>query len=137
MYVRSCDSHGLVFIVFHLYKGKFKGYNKSNIALSVDDLVDLLKSVDHDKIVKSNEIISDFALEALLDRNFTHQKRPNVKDDTKHDDIFKVVEEQNGSSNCVRWMDEKGKIGHEDDIGTENIIPMGSESDPNFWNGSD
>lgn len=126
--------------MFCLYKGKFKGYNKSNIALSVDDLVDLLKSVDHDKIVKSNDIISDSALEALLDRNFNHQKRPNEKDDIKHDDIFKVVEEQNGSSSRVGWKDEIGmasKTSHENDIGTENITPMGSESDPNFWNGSD
>ena len=79
--------------------GKFKGYNKGDTQLTLDDLVELLKSVDHDKVVKSQKIISDSALEALLDRNFTSENGlKSVGGDSdsvgEHAEVFKVIEEQ-------------------------------------------
>ena len=67
--------------------------------MTLDDLVELLKSVDHDKVVKSHEIISDSALEALLDRNFTSEnglKSVGVDSDgvDEHAEVFKVIEEE-------------------------------------------
>ena len=77
--------------------GKFKGYNRGDTQLTLDDLVELLKSVDHDKVVKSQKIISDSALEALLDRNFTSENGlKSVGGDSvgEHTEVFKVIEEQ-------------------------------------------
>ena len=81
--------------------GKFKGYNRGDTQLTLDDLVELLKSVDHDKVVKSQKIISDSALEALLDRNFTSENGlKSVGGDSdsdsvgEHAEVFKVIEEQ-------------------------------------------
>ena len=54
-----------------LFAGKFKGLS-SQCDLSIDDLIDLLHSVDHEKVVNNQAaVISDEALAALLDRTMT------------------------------------------------------------------
>jgi len=65
-------------VVIHLlsillvFAGKFKGLS-SQCDLSIDDLIDLLHSVDHEKVVNNQAaVISDKALAALLDRTMTN-----------------------------------------------------------------
>ena len=71
---------------------KFKGNRASN-ALSIEELTDLLRSVDHDKVVKTNDIISDEALEALLERDFAVNPVNDSVNDTVHNKVFKIVKE--------------------------------------------
>jgi ATP-dependent DNA helicase len=86
---RACGKRKLEKMVIH--KGKFKGNQASTDTLSINDLAELLRSVDHDKVVKSNEIISDEALEALMERNFTGPTH------STHEEIFKIIETQSTS----------------------------------------
>ena len=82
----------------------------------MDDLVELLKSVDHDKIVSSQDILSDSALEALLDRNFTHEAKttgvnselPQVLEQ-KHSEFFHVFDDQ-GGNNQMNGVNTNGEI---------------------------
>ena len=80
--------------------GKFKGKVSDN-EISLDDLSELLHSVDHDKFVNSDgKVISDKALSALLDRSFAKKREEsNVPDTTKEGEsdgqagVYKVLEE--------------------------------------------
>lgn len=77
--------------------GKFKGGEgrDSHSTLSVEDLTELLESVDHDKVVNSEDIISDAALTALLDRSMLSNERDDSgAPSVDHDDVFKVVIEE-------------------------------------------
>ena len=89
--------------------GKFKGVS-SDYELSIDDLVDLLHSVDHEKIVDSeNAVISDGALAALLDRTLQGDKA--TEEDAEgslkgagsiaHSGVFKIIAERDSSGKLV------------------------------------
>ena len=78
--------------------GKFKGYSREDQQLSLEDLTSLLHSVDHESIVDSHDaIISDKALEALLDRSPGAMKEGEGKGASEHGGIFKVIAEQDSS----------------------------------------
>ena len=101
----------LLSIIIILFIGKFKGLS-SQCDISVDDLIDLLHSVDHDKVVNNQDaVISDKALAALLDRTMNNeQEGPSIKDAsiteqavTNHyQDNFKVIAERDGRGNLIR-----------------------------------
>uniref|UniRef100_A0A1X7TQS9 Proliferation-associated SNF2-like protein n=1 Tax=Amphimedon queenslandica TaxID=400682 RepID=A0A1X7TQS9_AMPQE len=78
-----------------IHKGKFKGgKDGQSSAFTVEELVELLESVDHDKVVSSNDIISDTALAALLDRSMltgSSGKSGTATVGPDHDSIFKVI----------------------------------------------
>lgn len=100
--------------------GKFKGYgtNREDEQLSVDDLVGLLQSVDHEKVVSSSDaVISNEALVALLDRSFSN-KNPKVDssakpNEEKHVEIFKVLEERDEHGNILCSMEGDPEIVHQ------------------------
>lgn len=75
--------------------GKFKGgKDGQSSAFTVEELVELLESVDHDKVVSSDDIISDTALAALLDRSMLTGSSGMSDSATvgpDHDSIFKVI----------------------------------------------
>ena len=82
----------------------------SDYELSIDDLVDLLHSVDHEKIVDSeNAVISDGALAALLDRTLQGDKA--TEEDAEgtlkgagsiaHSGVFKIIAERDSSGKLV------------------------------------
>lgn len=81
----------------------------SDYELSIDDLVDLLHSVDHEKVVDSeNAVISDEALAALLDRTLqgnraTEEGEDNVKGagSTAHSGVFKIIAERDSSGKLI------------------------------------
>ena len=94
--------------------GKFKG-SITDSDVSLDDLVDLLQSVEHDKVVNSKDaVISDEALRALLNRNLSNNDNDDGKvarsleesvgDGPKHSDVFKVIEERDSSGNIRKCM---------------------------------
>ena len=96
-----------------LFVGKFKG-KANEIDLSLDDLVELLHSVDHHKVVNSRDaVISDEQLEALLDRTLTSQEKKNKKKSTKSSSpsaagdqsLFRVIEERDVKGNITREGD--------------------------------
>ena len=102
--------------VLILLVGKFKG-KASEIDLSLDDLVELLHSVDHHKVVDSgNAVITDQQLEALLDRTLTSQENKTSDKGTEctksslpvADDqsIFRVIEERDAKGNVIRDGDD-------------------------------
>ena len=114
--------------------GKFKGNtNDSACDLSLEDLSDLLNSVDHDRVVgRDGQVISDDALAALLDRTAT--KRPvnecpdqgsddnGDEGETNHSGVFKVLED---IGNVVCNKEEVAKSESNDDIvklQNENMI---------------
>ncbi len=98
---------------------KFKGYNsKADTAISLDDLMDLLQSVDHDKVVNTQQILSDSALEAILDRNFASKEtnnqvitenliKPAVNGVDKHCEYFEVVEQLGDSENTLKGINSE------------------------------
>ena len=88
--------------------GKFKGVSSKFNDLSIDDLIDLLHSVDHERVVSSNSaVISDKALEALLDRSLQNDKEVNKKDQdivstsSEHSSVFKVIAERDSHGNVT------------------------------------
>jgi hypothetical protein len=99
-----------------LYVGKFKG-KANEIDLSLDDLVELLQSVDHHKVVDSRDaVISDEQLEALLDRTLTSQEK-KIKNESSSKNsthssapgdqsLFKVIEERDTKGNVMREGDD-------------------------------
>lgn len=83
--------------------GKFKGLSNDS-DLSIEDLVDLLDSVDHDKVVNSGDaVISDGALSALLDRdlNLDRSSKTKKKQKSGHSDLFKVIAERDANGNLI------------------------------------
>ena len=102
--------------------GKFKGLsNKYDI--SIDDLVDLLHSVDHEKVVNQDAVISDNALAALLDRTLTNEDDKtgeNRMEDVdphmtmgNHGDLFKVIAERDCQGKLICPGDEDKDSGQE------------------------
>lgn len=88
----------------------------------MDDLVDLLNSVDHEKVVNSGDaVISDEALEALLDRSMhghipeSDSKEKEDGDTSKsvsstaaaHTELFKVIAERDSSGNLIGGEDSE------------------------------
>ena len=107
----------MIFIIA-LNLDKFKGYNcKTDAALSLDDLMDLLNSVDHENVISTQQVLSDSALEALLDRNFatstsTKRKSDEIMKDqiTRHCEFFKVVEEQQDCNNTLQVVNSENAV---------------------------
>ena len=84
--------------------GKFKG-KANDLDISLDDLVELLQSVDHHKVVDSRDaVMSDEQLEALLDRTLTSREKDQKKSDQKSNErnLFKVIEERDTKGNVTR-----------------------------------
>lgn len=77
----------------------------SDYELSIDDLVDLLHSVDHEKVVDSEDaVISDEALAALLNRTLQSDKIKEKDEDSlksTHLGIFKVIAERDSSGKLI------------------------------------
>ena len=107
-----CVYHQLI-----CYTGRFKGYSKADQNLTMEDLKELLKSVDHEHVVDSSDIISDEALKALLDRSFSSSSSLAVKGEKKagnsdngvcssdhgaHSNLFVVLEEKCDSGNLLK-----------------------------------
>ena len=93
-----------------MYVGKFKGATSDN-DLSLDDLSELLHSVDHDKVVNSDgQIISDEALAALLDR--TVRTKPVTVSPDQGSDTSKVAGEGTSHSGVFKVLEEIGNVVH-------------------------
>ena len=93
-----------------VFLGKFKGYSGEDQQLSLEDLASLLHSVDHEKVVESSDaIISDEALEALLDRSIQTGREggegggegKGERGGRQHEGVFKVIDEQDSSGNTL------------------------------------
>ena len=100
-----------MYVYIPILVGKFKGYSAEEQQLSLEDLMDLLHSVDHERVVGgSDAVISDGALAALLDRSFTSKKvgaaatRAEAKTN-RHEEVFKVLEERDIHGNVLRSVD--------------------------------
>lgn len=100
------------------HAGKFKGFSSNN-DLSIEDLVDLLHSVDHDKVVSSSDaVISDKALAALLDRTMSGSKQDlssaGATEEAKkkmtvgHSSVFRVIAERDSHGNLINGEDGDG-----------------------------
>ena len=103
-----------IHVPFHyLTSGKFKG-KANDFDLSLDDLVELLHSVDHHKVVDSRDaVISDEQLEALLDRTLTSQEKDKDKEPStssclpeEGQNLFRVIEERDAKGNVIRGGDD-------------------------------
>ena len=85
--------------------GKFKGYSGEDQQLSLEDLISLLQSVDHEREVDSSDaIISDKALEALLDRSVSQPgegEREGERQSKEIEGVFKVIHEQDSSGKTL------------------------------------
>ena len=93
-----------------IHVGKFKGATSDN-DLSLDDLSELLHSVDHDKVVNSDgQIISDEALAALLDR--TVRTKPVTVSPDQGSDTSKVAGEGTSHSGVFKVLEEIGNVVH-------------------------
>ena len=80
--------------------------------------MDLLKSVDHDNVVNTQQILSDSALEAILDRNFAskdtisngvataNQSKLVVNGVDNHYE-FEVVEQLRDSENTLKGINSE------------------------------
>ena len=104
----------LVLLVYcFLTPGKFKG-KANDFDLSLDDLVELLHSVDHHKVVDSRDaVISDEVLEALLDRTLSCQENKKEKESSVSSccpagdqSLFRVIEERDADGNVTRKDDD-------------------------------
>ena len=91
--------------------GKFKGYSKADQNLTMDDLKELLKSVDHDQVVNSTDVISDEALAALLDRSLSSSSAASARTNEEvapsggevaHSNLFVVLEENTGEGTILK-----------------------------------
>ena len=99
----------------------------TNYDLSIEDLVDLLHSVDHEKVVDCKDaVISDQALEALLDRTLqgsskaksdpsSFREEQGGEDSLKsassaaaHADVFKVIAERDSDGKLLVNGEEAG-----------------------------
>lgn len=93
--------------------GKFKG-KANDYDFSLDDLVELLHSVDHHNVVDSSDaVVSDEQLEALLDRTLTSQEKKTNKENKTSttcssqpvggdQSLFKVIEERDADGHVTR-----------------------------------
>ena len=83
----------------------------------MDDLVELLHSVDHHKVVDSQDaVMSDEQLEALLDRTLTTQEKKIKSESTSikssrssatgDQSLFRVIEERDTKGNIIRDGDD-------------------------------
>ena len=119
------------------FAGKFKG-KANEIDLSLDDLVELLHSVDHHKVVDSGDaVISDEQLEALLDRTLTSQEKKNKRESSsKSSDrpsvpgdqsLFRVIEERDTKGNITREGDDSAPTTDTWHIVGENDSDLNSE----------
>jgi len=108
---------------FYICAGKFKGYGVENQQLSLDALVDLLSSVDHDKVVTSKDaVISDEALGALLDRSFCSKKPQDQEKEnqtSKHSEVFKVLEVRDEKGNVIHNLDTESESQPTNDTSTQ------------------
>lgn len=102
--------------------GKFKGLS-SKYDISIDDLIDLLHSADHEKVVNNQDaVMSDEALAALLDRTMSASTMAGSKTSsvqsmaTNHSDVFKVIAERDSIENLISL----------DNVCTENSRELGS-----------
>ena len=89
---------------FPLYSGKFKGYSGEDQQLSLEDLMSLLQSVDHETVVDSNDvIISDKALDALLDCSIGTSGGGEAGEGAhkEMEGVFKVIHDQDSSRNSL------------------------------------
>ena len=74
----------------------------------MDDLKELLKSVDHDKVVNSTDIISEDALAALLDRSLSsggavaNKEATSSSGEGTHSNLFVVLEENTGKGKILK-----------------------------------
>ena len=118
------ESQLLYIVIFIITScpGKFKGYSGEDQQISLEDLVSLLHSVDHDEVVSNGDaVISDEALEALLDRSVGTEGKGNgaikaaggegsgrERDGGKHGGVFKVILEQDSTRNVLQTVDESG-----------------------------
>lgn len=102
----------------------------SDYDLSIEDLVDLLHSVDHEKVVKSKDaVISDEALAALLDRTLTSDKMnsdPGFKEKEKEDDSLKSANSivHLGLFKVIAERDSTGKLIGEQNSEQNSELPM-------------
>ena len=108
------DNTACSMTVAYFLTGKFKGGSAEEQQLSLDDLIDLLHSVDHERVVGGNgAVISDDALMALLDRSFTSKKAETAAttragaNANRHDEVFKVLEERDVHGNVLHSMTAK------------------------------
>ena len=94
-----------------------------NQQLSLDALVDLLSSVDHDKVVTSKDaVISDEALGALLDRSFCSKKPQDQEKEnqtSKHSEVFKVLEVRDEKGNVIHNLDTESESQPTNDTSTQ------------------
>ena len=100
--------------------GKFKGYSGEDQQLSLEDLISLLQSVDHEREVDSSDaIISDKALEALLDRSVSQpgEGERGERQSKEIEGVFKVIHEQDSSGKTLP------SINNSTAIDTENQPP--------------
>ena len=110
----------------HSTAGKFKGYSVEEQQLSLEDLVSLLHSVDHQSVVDSGDaILSDQALAALLDRRVTGERGGELEG------VFKVIHEQHSTGNTLPGINNGGGEGN----GRENG-KGGTDSASNVGNGT-
>lgn len=84
--------------------------------LSLDDLMELLKSVDHDKIVthdtaQGHHVMSDSALETLLDRASPNNGGGVSSGRGNGNDLFRVIEEGSDGSHGLQSVNmEEAKM---------------------------
>ena len=104
-----------------LHTGKFKGYSSEDQQLSLEDLVDLLHSVDHDRVVRTSDaVISDTALKALLDRTYTPSNSckgggggGEREGEGEHYGVFKVLTESDSDhGNILKTIDGHAENSH-------------------------
>lgn len=110
----------------HVIAGKFKG-KVSDSEISLDDLSELLHSVDHDKFVNSDgKVISDKALCALLDRSFTNKREErNAPDPTNGERVETSDPEPSEQAGVFKVLEEIGNVvctkkGADDNMETKN-----------------
>ena len=129
-------NHNHVYTSMFVYIGKFKGYSGEDQQLSLEDLASLLHSVDHEKVVESSDaIISDEALEALLDRSIQTGKEgggggggggKREGGGGQHEGVFKVIDEQDSSGNTLLSIN---KCNTSDQLSQSSIVTADTGSD--------
>ena len=129
--------------MFYVNVGKFKGYSGKEQQLSLEDLTSLLHSVDHQKVVNSNDaIISDKALEVLLDRTFVKpsgdgngvemKENESVTNDVReHEAIFKVINEQDTPGNTLLSINNCTTVGTTT-VGTTTVATTTEKINPSL-----
>ena len=121
--------------------------------MSIDDLVELLHSVDHEVVNSKDAVISDSALEALLNRTLRKDKpgssqtvgteekdaSSGVPGSTEHTELFKVIAERDSKGNLVTGDQDKNSTG-EDGVGGDPSLGSTAsdrtEADPSLQRAS-